>query len=237
MDKKFKVSVIFPSYNESENIEEAIGRVANALGNNLHEVIVVDDDSPDGTWKIIQNMKNFRYKVIRRTNERGLASAIARGIKESTGNVVAWLDCDLGVPPEVVPKMVEKLKDYDLAIASRYVEGGKDLRPKFRAFGSHVMVLFANMVLGSEVKDYASGVIAVKKEVANNINFSTRGFGEYFIEFVYKSIKKGYKATEVGYIYKQRKKGKSKSDDNILLLIKYAIQYAAKIIKIRFSRS
>lgn len=231
----FKVSVIFPSYNESENIEEAIKRISKSLGKSLYEVIVVDDNSPDQTWKIVQNMKNPKYKVIRRTKERGLASAIATGVELAKGNVIAWLDCDLGVPPEIVKTLVKKLKNYDIAIGSRYVKGGKDLRPRMRAFASLLVSLFANAVLGFNVRDYASGVIAVKKKVTDKIKLSREGFGEYFMEFVYKSIKSGYKATEVGYVYKIRKGGLSKSDGNLFVLGKYGIQYISKILKVRLN--
>lgn len=231
----FRVSVIFPSYNESENIEEAIKRVSKSLGKQLYEVIVVDDNSPDQTWKIVEDMRNPKYKVIRRIKERGLASAIATGVEHAKGNVVAWLDCDLGVPPEIVKRLVKELENYDVAIGSRYVKGGKDLRPKMRAFASLLVSLFANVVLGFQVRDYASGVIAVKKKVTNRIKLSREGFGEYFMEFVYKSIKLGYKVTEVGYVYKIRKGGLSKSDSNLFVLAKYGLQYILKIIKIRFS--
>ena len=231
--KNFKVSVVFPSYNESENIEEAIKRVSKSLGKQLYEVIVVDDNSPDKTWKIVENMKNPKFKVIRRVNERGLASAIATGVEHANGNVIAWLDCDLGVPPEIIKKLVKKLENYDVAIGSRYVKGGKDLRPRMRAFASLLVGFFANVVLGFQVRDYASGVIAIRRKVTDKIKLSREGFGEYFMEFVYKSIKRGYKVTEVGYVYKIRKGGLSKSDSNLLVLGKYGVQYILKIIKIR----
>lgn len=235
MDKnKLKVSVVFPSYNESENIEEAIKRVSKSLGKQLYEVIVVDDNSPDQTWKIVQNMLNPRYKVIRRKGERGLASAIARGIDEAKGNVVVWMDCDLGIPPEVVPKLVEKLNWYDVAIGSRYVKGGKDSRSLFRRSVSYLMNLFASLLLGFKVRDYTSGFVAVKKEVLNKVKFSKDGFGEYFIEFAYKCIKNDFKVAEVGYTYRYRTWGVSKLDTSFVTLLKYGMQYAYKIIKVRF---
>ena len=232
---KFKVSVIFPSYNESENVREAIQRTAKSLGKDLLEIIIVDDNSPDGTWKVVKDMKNPKYRLIRRMNERGLASAIARGIKESKGNFVVWLDCDLGVPPEVIPKLVEKLNDNDVAIASRYVKGGKDLRPKFRAFLSVLINLFANLFLSFKIRDFTSGVIAVRKNVFNKVKFSNTGFGEYFIEFVYKCIKNNYKIVEVGYVYRIRKAGVSKTDSNFLNLLRYGITYSFTIVKLRIT--
>jgi dolichol-phosphate mannosyltransferase len=234
-NSKFKVSVIFPSYNESDNIIEAIRRVSRSLGNDLYEIIVVDDNSPDETWKIVENIKNPKYKVIRRMKERGLASALTRGIENAKGNIIVWMDCDLGLPPEDVPRLVQKLKDYDVAIGSRYVKGGEDTRPVFRVFASILINLFASLVLGFKVRDYTSGFVAVRKEVLNKVKFSKKGFGEYFIEFAYKCVKNNFKVIEVGYRYTSRKGGISKSDGNLFTLLKYGMQYGAKIIKTRFS--
>ena len=228
-----KVSVVLPSYNESENIAEAIGRVSKALKDDLLEIIVVDDDSPDKTWKIVQDLKNPKARLIRRMNEKGLASALATGVGKTKGDVVVWLDCDLGVPPEVIPRLVEKLKIYDVAIASRYVKGGKDLRPKMRAFMSVLMNLFACLMLGFNIRDYTSGVIAMRRKVLKKIGISKEGFGEYFIEFAYNCIKNGFKVTEVGYSYRNRKGGISKSDGDVFTLLKYGFQYSIKIIKLR----
>lgn len=232
--RDFRVSVVFPSYNEKDNIKEAIERTSKSLGNNLLEVIVVDDDSPDRTWKIVQDMKNPKYKVIRRTKERGLASAIATGVEKAKGNVIVWMDCDLGIPIEDILRLVQKLRHYDVAIGSRYASGGKEERAKWRAFLSYIINLFASIMLGFSIRDYTSGFIAVRKNVLNKIKLSRDGFGEYFIEFAYKCIKNGYKVTEVGYVYGKRKGGVSKSDGNIFALLKYGAQYGLKIIKLRF---
>jgi len=228
------ISVVIPSYNEKDNIKEAIERTSKSLGDNLLEIIVVDDDSPDKTWKIVQDMKNPKYKLIIRSKERGLASAIATGVEKAKGNIIVWLDCDLGIQPEDIPRLVEKLRYYDVAIGSRYVKGGKELRPKWRALLSYIINLFASIMLGFSVRDWTSGFIAVRKEVLNKIKLSRDGFGEYFIEFAYKCIKNGYKVTEVGYVYGIRKGGVSKSDGSIFTLLKYGAQYGLKIIKLRF---
>jgi dolichol-phosphate mannosyltransferase len=164
--------------------------------------------------------------------EKGLASALAEGIKKTKGNIIVWMDCDLGLPPEDIPQLVNKLNEFDIAIGSRYVKGGKDTRPWFRGFLSKMINLFARILLGNYVKDYTSGFIAVKKQVLNEITFSTKGFGEYFTEFIFKAGKKGFKITEVGYIYTERKKGKSKSDGDIITLFKLGIEYGISIIKL-----
>ncbi len=233
--ENFNVSVVLPSYNEKDNIIEAIERISLSLGEKLLEIIVVDDNSPDGTWRIVQEMDNPKTRVIRRMNERGLASALAMGISEAKGNAVVWLDCDLGIPPEEIPRLVEKLKDYDVAIGSRYVEGGKDLQPKQRALASVMINLFASLLLGFNVRDYTSGFAAVRKEVFETVKLSNKGFGEYFIEFAYRCTKNNFRIAEVGYIYRRRKSGISQLDGSIFTLLGYGIQYGFKVIKLKFT--
>jgi dolichol-phosphate mannosyltransferase len=228
------VSVVLPSYNESENIKEAIERIHAALGDQLLEIIVVDDNSPDGTWKIVEEMNNPQYKVIRRMNERGLASALARGVNEAKGDIIAWMDCDLGLPPEDLPRLVEQTEQYDIVIGSRYVNGGKDNRVWWRACVSYLFNLYTSLLLGFSVRDYTSGFAAVRREVFDVIPFPSEGFGEYFIEFCHEAKKKNFRIKEIGYEYNLRKHGKSKLDSNVWQLAKYGVQYAWRVAKIRF---
>ena len=229
------VSVVLPSYNEQENIAEAIQRVEESLGSKLLEIIVVDDNSPDGTWKVVENMENKKVRCIRRMHERGLASALARGISEAQGSIVVWMDCDLGLPPEDVPRLVAAIEEgADVAIGSRYVNGGADQRAWFRGFLSKLINYFAMLVLSAKVHDYTSGFAAVRKQVVDNIGINTHGFGEYFVEFTYKAIKKGYCVKEVGYHYNYRKHGVSQTDNINFKLFKYGIQYGINILKLRF---
>ncbi len=237
INKNEKVSIVLPSYNEKNNISEAIERISKSLGEDLLEIIVVDDNSPDGTWKIVENIHktNSKVKLIRRMNKRGLASALADGIEKTKGNVIVWMDCDLGLPPEDIPRLVEKLNGYDVSIGSRYVKGGKDLRSKPIVMLSVLFNLYCRLILGSKVKDYTSGFVAVKKDVLKEVQWSKNGFGEYFIEFAYKSMKKKFKITEVGYVYRNRKSGVSKLSGNTLSLIKNGFKYGIKVLELRFN--
>ena len=232
--KKPRVSVVFPTYNESKNIVEAIERTIKSLGLDLFEIIVVDDNSPDLTWKLAEDLQNPKVRVIRRLTEKGLASAIARGIDEASSEIVVWLDCDLGLSPEEIPVLVSNLDNYDVAIASRYVKGGKDPRPSFRVFVSVLINLYSMIFLGFGVRDYTSGFAAVRRNVFNKVNFSRKGFGEYFIEFAYKAKKFGYRIIEVPCVYQVRPGGVSKSDDNLGTLFKLGKDYGIKVLKLRF---
>jgi len=231
-----KVSVILPTYNERENIKKLIGAILKAVKQPL-EIIVVDDDSPDGTWEIVQGMsnKNKRIKLLRRTGERGLAASIADGISMSKGGILVWMDCDFSHPPALIPKLIEGLENYDISVASRYAMGGKDERKFFRALMSRVINLFANILLGFYVKDYTSGFIAIKRRVLGKAMFSRDGYGEYFIELLYRSHKNGFKINEVPYVFKERESGKSKTSMHAYSIFLHVIRYLTKVLKLKLN--
>ena len=228
------VSVVMPSYNEKDNIAEAIHRIEATLGKQLLEIIVVDDNSPDGTWKIIEDLKDPRVRLIRRINEKGLASALARGTSEAKGDAVVWLDCDLGIPPEMIPRLVKPLQDYDIAIGSRYVNGGSDSRHWFRAFLSRLFNFWARLLLGREIRDYTSGFAAVRRGILTDTPLLPNGFGEYFIDWSYRSLNAGYRIIEVPYPYGYRKTGLSKTDSDWVQFCRLGMQYTKHLIKTPF---
>lgn len=227
------VSVILPTYNESMNIKEMI-RKLNKNIKNLKEIIVIDDNSPDGTAKAASGMP--KTKVIVRKRERGVASAIYTGIKVAKSNIIAWMDCDLSMPPEVLSKMVEQIDGYDVVVGSRYADGGKDQRDFMRVLTSRAINLMANIMLNFKVRDYDSGFVVAKREVFEKVTFNPKGHGEYCIEFLYKCTKKDLKVKEVGFVFKDREKGTSKSNPSVFGFLKFGVQYTGKIIKLRFSK-
>ena len=183
-----KVSFVFPTYNEKENIVDLINEVKKLKIKN-YEIIVVDDNSPDKTWEIVKNLKDKNIRVIRRVNERGLASAISRGINEAKGDIITWMDCDMSMHPKYIPKLIKAIKNgYDIAIGSRYAKGGKDKRPLIRVITSKMINLFANIVLNFNVLDYDTGFVAAKKDVFKKVPLSTKGYGDYCIDLLYKGI-------------------------------------------------
>jgi len=228
------VSVILPSYNERENIEEAVDRISAALGDQLLEIIIIDDDSPDETWKLVKELNREKVNLIHRKEEKGLASALAAGVEKSSGDIVVWLDCDLGIPPEEIINLIQQLNIYDVSIGSRYVKNGSDSRAKWITISSKIVNILAQIMLTNEVKDYTSGFIALKRNVVDKIKINPQGFGEYFIEFVYRCIQEKYKIIEIGYAYGNRKGGVSKSSDNFIVFIKLGFNYIKKIIFLTF---
>ncbi|HLC62416.1 MAG TPA: polyprenol monophosphomannose synthase [Candidatus Nanoarchaeia archaeon] len=227
-----KVSVVLPTYNENENIVKLIRSLLKYLGSNV-ELIVSDDNSPDMTWKIAQDLKLPQVKVIRRFKNKGLGPAIWDGIKVAKGRYIVWMDCDLTMPPSLVPRMIKLLKDYDVVVGSRYAKGGADKRSLVRVVTSYAINLLANLILNFKVRDYDSGFVAVRRDVFKNIDFEPKGHGEYCIEFLYKCTKRGYRIKEIGFVFTERKKGESKTAQYIYSVFWHGFKYVGRILKVR----
>lgn len=233
-EEKVKVSVILPTYNERENIEPLIDEILKNLKCPA-QIIVVDDDSPDGTWKVVEEIadRNQSVKLIRRTEERGLTTAIANGISASEGEILVWMDCDFSMPPEKIPELIEALKDCDIAIGSRYAPGGRDARESKLAVSlSRLMNLICSYSLGSSLKDYTSGFIAARRKVFDEIKLKG-DYGEYFIDLLYNAHKKGFSIKDIPYICRPRRKGKSKTATNLWGYLRRGIRYVYTVWRLR----
>ena len=127
-----ELSVILPTYNERPNVTALVERICNVLHDVDHEVIFVDDRSPDGTAQAARQIAS-RYpqvRVIERHPPPGLTVSIVDGIREARGQYVSWLDADLSHPPELLPRLLALVREHraEIACASRYVAGGRDAR-------------------------------------------------------------------------------------------------------------
>jgi dolichol-phosphate mannosyltransferase len=228
------VSIILATYNESENIADMITAILANLPEPV-EIIIVDDDSPDQTWKIAADLGNPHVKVIRRLRTRGLASAINRGIIESLGDYLGWMDADMCHPPSLLPSMLKALDECDVVIGSRYMTGGKDDRDPNRVLTSRFINRFASIVLDHGVLDYDSGFILMHRNVLDSVSLSPTGYGAYFIEFIYGCCAKGLKVVELPYTFTERLKGVSKSNSNLFQFGLAGLGYITRIIKTRFA--
>ena len=204
------VSIILPTYNEKETIEDRIQSILESVGDPI-EIIVVDDDSPDGTWKIVEQLADPRVNIIRRRNTRGLASAINRGIIESRGDLVGWMDADMSMPAEQLPTMIEMIHRSPVVVGSRYVDEGIDDRTRFRVVTSRMINWLAAAILGGGIRDYDSGFIIVRREVFDQATLLPIGYGAYFIDFLHTCRLKGLDIVEIPYTLTDRTRGSSKS--------------------------
>ena len=221
---KAQISIILPKYNESKNIIDILKQIKNSLPQNIiSQTIVVDDNSPDGTGKIVEeyilNFKkitNHTIDIIHRTTKTGLSSAIFNGIQKATGETIVVMDADHSHPPQIIPKMIESLKKshYDIVIASRYVKGGKikDWSAS-RKLISKIATKIAKSFLNVEQKDPMSGFFAFKKIILNNSKFDLIGY-KILLEMLVKT--KNVKILEIPYTFTDRKFGQSNLDTKVI---------------------
>jgi dolichol-phosphate mannosyltransferase len=233
-DRKPSVSVVLPTYNEAGNIVDLIDAITSALKGYELETIVVDDNSPDGTWKLVAEKSKLdpRVRLVHRTTERGLTSAIWAGIRQARHDVVCWMDCDFSHPPETLPNLVARLDDgYDLVVGSRYVPGGKDARKEspLRIVLSSIITKLSSLLLVPNFKDYTSGFIAIRREVFDHIQL--RGnYGEYFIDLIFRAHRAGYRFIEIPYENAPRRTGESKTESG---MIRKGFQYLWVVLRLR----
>src|SRR4029077_17663242 len=149
------VSVVLPTYRERETILGLLGEIRSVLPE--AEIIVVDDDSPDRTWAVVEEAlrDDRRVRVIRRIGRRGLPGALAEGLAAASGEALVWLDADGSMPPTVIPELLAGLDQADVHVASRYARGGEDARDsRFRIVTSRIINLLAAALLSGNVRDY-----------------------------------------------------------------------------------
>jgi dolichol-phosphate mannosyltransferase len=225
------VSIVIPTYNEKEHIASLVESLYKEIEAPL-EVIVVDDASPDGTADIVAGLDYPRLRLIRR-KARGLAAAFHRGILEADGDIIGWMDADITMPPKVMNQLIAQLDEHHIAIGSRYVEGGSDNRHPLRTLASRAINGLARGVLGGVVKDYDSGFIAIRREVFDYVTLIPFGYGDYFIEFIYDAYRAGLKIKEVGYAFRDRTVGVSKSAPSLISFFVTGLRYILRIFSLR----
>ena len=237
------VSVVFPTYNERDNIGPLIEEVLKHTPPNT-EIIVVDDDSPDGTWQVVREMQDRlpNLQLLHRTAERGLTSALRAGIGSAKGDIVVWSDCDFSMPPATVEELLAEIAGgADVVVGSRFVDGGgvrivHGSGDTLMAYlMSRILNRFIQRLLGGDFKDYTSGFIAARRGVLARIPL--RGdYGEYFIDLVYRARKLGYRIKEVPYMCVERRAGQGKTGAHFFDYIKKGWKYVRLTIALRFSR-
>jgi len=188
-----KTSIILCTYNEEKYIENIISELEKNISN--LELIIVDDLSTDGTIEIIKRLNhNNRYKVVFRKKSRSLASAFVRGIIETTGDYIGWVDTNMnGLAPKFNEMIAELKTGNDLIILSRYIDGGEDRRILLRSLGSKYFNLFSRTLLRIPIKDLTNSIFLMKRQVMDEVTFLGYGHGEFFLEFIYNAYKKGFK--------------------------------------------
>jgi dolichol-phosphate mannosyltransferase len=231
----YTISIIIPTYNESENIIRLLDKIKENLSTNVFtEIIIVDDNSPDGTSRVAQNYidsdvrsnrksanfeeKQYSIKIITRKIKNGLIPALLEGIKSSHGDYVLIMDADFSHPPEMIPKIIEKLlnNSNSIVIASRYTKDGSIVGWPFkRRLISKAAAVIAKFGLNvHNVTDPMSGFFALPRTILQNLKIDTKGY-KILLEILVKS--KDIPIFEIPYTFMDRKSGKSKMGSSVIL--------------------
>ena len=206
-----------PTYNEKENINTLIDEILKLKIKNLH-IVVVDDNSPDNTWKIIQEISKKKKKVhlLLRKNDRGRGSAGRDGFihcLKNDADIIVEMDADMSHNPKYIPVMIKELKNADVILGSRRVKGSKEIgRSRFRRLVTLIANLYITLMLGIRVKDCNSGYRCFKREVLEKIKpekIESKG-PSIVQEVLFKAHLNKFKIKEIPITFINRTKGKSK---------------------------
>lgn len=229
-------SLVIPTYNEAANIKKIIKVLSDLLNESIagkYELIVVDDDSPDGTWDIAQSlMREYpQLRVMRRQQERGLSSAVIRGWQVAEGQVLGVIDGDLQHPPHILLELLTAIeKGADLAVASRHINGGGvsswSFIRRFLSRGAQVLGLIILPGVLGRVSDPMSGYFVVRRAAIAGHTLNPVGY-KILLEVIGRGDVDSI--AEVGYVFNERKEGESK------VTWKQYVEYIHHLIRLRLS--
>ncbi|MDT7880273.1 MAG: polyprenol monophosphomannose synthase [Candidatus Hydrothermia bacterium] len=218
-----KTIIIIPTYNERENIEVLINEIFKNLPQT--DILIVDDNSPDKTYEIVENISKVdkRVHLIKREKKLGLGSAYVQGFKFAINNnydVVFQMDADFSHQPSDLLRLFEKIKEgYDLVIGSRYISGVNVINwPMKRLLLSYFANAYARFITGVPIKDLTAGFKAIRVNALKSINLDnikSNGYA-FQIEITFKIYNKGFKIIEIPIVFYERRSGNSKMSKKII---------------------
>jgi dolichol-phosphate mannosyltransferase len=217
-----KTLVIIPTYNEMENLPRLLDEV-NALGLGV-DVLVVDDGSPDGTGEWVKGQLGSRgnLHLLQRKGKMGLGSAYVAGFRyamEKGYDYLFEMDADFSHDPDYIPKFLEEIRNNDLVLGSRYINGVNVVNwPMSRLLLSYFANMYARIITGLPVRDATGGYKCFRVEALRAINLDKINSGGYSfqIEMTYKLWKKGFRIKEIPIIFMDRTAGVSKMSSGII---------------------
>ncbi len=227
------LSIVVPTFNESQNIRELLARLERALGDIRWELVFVDDDSADGTHRLVREIARTdpRVRCLQRIGRRGLSSACVEGMFATAAPTIAVMDADLQHDERILPSLYEQINENgaDVAIGTRYSEGGSvgewDER---RASFSRIATRASNLVLKQPVSDPMSGYFMLRREVIENCVTKLSAVGFKILLDILASTKTPLKIAEVPYTFRDRHAGESKLDE--MVVWEYGMLLADKTI-------
>ena len=231
------ISVVLPTYNERDGIVDLVTEVLAVVrqAGLPVEVVVVDDNSPDGTGAVLSAAfkDDPGVRVLVRTDERGLASAIYRGFREARGETLVVMDSDGNHDPVLIPLMVRCAEDFDVVVGSRYLQGGGMLTSTFRYWSSYAFNVFIRIVLVQRIHDNLSGYLAFRRGLLDGLKPEAifYGYGDYAIRLLRHVVKTGGRVLELPTVYRFRNGGESKTR-----FFAYFWTYLASVLRLRLTQ-
>jgi dolichol-phosphate mannosyltransferase len=211
------VDVILPTYNERENIVpliESLARILMEAGID-YQIVVVDDDSPDGTAEAVRRacLAPDKVKLILRNGQRGLATAVKLGIEESSAEVVVLMDADFSHHPQDLPTILLGMGKYDLVNGSRYLSSGGFRGNRRARIFSTVINWFLRIVLGLKTTDNTNGFVAIRRSLLSGWDLSRifYGYGDFHFRLMYNAVRDSAAVGEVPVVYRPRHRGQAKT--------------------------
>ena len=202
------VSIVVPTYNEKDNLNELFARIdALFINQKAYEIVVIDDHSSDSTWELLEQLKNnYPLKIFKKEGRRGKAFSLYEGFAKSVGDTLVMCDADLQYPPEAIPQMVKTLKDADFVVANRknYYDSAvrKFLSRTFRfAFGKFLFGIDS---------DIQSGLKAFRRRVWETVKFVPKSPWTFDLEFLHRAREAGFTGQNLDIDFNARKNGHSK---------------------------
>jgi dolichol-phosphate mannosyltransferase len=211
-----KTYVMIPTYNEKENIANLINEILKLKIKNLH-IVVVDDNSPDKTWKIVEDIsrKNKNVHLLLRKTKRGRGYAGKEGFiycLKNKADIVIEMDADFSHDPKYIPLMLKEIKNYDIILGSRRIKGAKEIgRGLMRITITKLANLYIKIMLGVKVKDSNSGYRCFRRSILEKIAYKLTSKGPAIVqEVLFLAHLKKAKIKEIPIAFVDRKKGTSK---------------------------
>ena len=175
-----------PAFNERESIAPLVRAIQAALQELPYEILVVDDQSPDGTAQAVKDLKDPRVHAIVRSTEPGYAKSIRCGIENAAGELLIIMDSDFNHDPNCIPLMVQKLAEFDCVSGSRFLAGGRMI-PAWRGVASRLFNAFVRGMTGGKMTDNLFGFFGLRREVLQHCSFDEifSGFGDYGMRLLF----------------------------------------------------
>ena len=225
-------TIVLPTYKERDNIVELVQAIHGHLANDQfsYEIVIVDDNSPDGTADVVREAfdQDSRVHLHVRTGERGLATALRYGAEHSNGDVLVFMDTDFNHDPAAIPQLVKFLEYYDAVIGSRFVMRG-GMEDSVRYVFSFVYNLGLRFLFGTRVWDNLSGFFAIRRTRLMELDLDRifYGYGDYFIRLLMVGWRRGWSLLEIPVFYRLRAHGHSKTQFMTIFA-----QYTTSIVKL-----